>query len=120
MEKFTNLFENKTTVDTDTDSNLLSELLEMVEESTNSTDNELQLKTIKSYIDDYDTNITGIINDSDIFDLYLKHRNEIDMLLSDNKHYDNSPDSIGAKNSVYDYVIISTKIAIQETFKNFV
>ena len=76
------------------------------------------LSLIKQYIDSYiktpeDTNIEGLINDSDIYDFYLKNQSVIDNILLKKEWYDISPSE---KNvfSVYDYIITSTKSAIYD------
>lgn len=94
-----------------------NELVEIVKNSTNNDDSKLQLDTIKSYIEDSDTTIVGLVNDSDVYDFYIKYRNEIDKVLSDIEHFNISPDEIGSTSSLYDYVVVSTKISIQELFK---
>ena len=96
------------------------DLTEMIEETTNSDDVELQKELINSFINDIDTNIIGLVNDSDIFDFYLKHRNNIDLILSDLGHFNNSPESMGVVNGVYDYIVISTKMGVQEVFKKMI
>lgn len=122
MKKFTKILENLQEVLNYDDSmlDLQYDLTEMVEETTNSDDTDLQLDLIKSYINDTETNIIGLVNDSDIFDFYLKHRNNIDLILSDISHFNNSPESLGIVSGAFDYVVISTKIGIQEVFKKMV
>lgn len=58
--------------------------------------------------------IEGLINDSDIYDFYLKFRNDIDELLNDLKFFGNSPSEINAI-GLYDYLIKGTQKAIEET-----
>lgn len=119
MKKFSLILEKLSEVLNYDDSmiDLQNDLTEMVEETTNSDDVELQKELINSYINDTDTNIIGLVNDSDIFDFYLKHRNNIDLVLSEVEHFNNSPESMGVVNSVYDYIVLSTKIGVQEVFK---
>lgn len=91
------------------------------------------LSDLKEYIDktvdniggDYDTfvsnylkseddfKIEGLINDSDIFDFYIKWRNEIDEILNDIIYFDKSPNENNIY-SCYDFIIVSTNIAIRE------
>ncbi len=75
-----------------------------------------------SFIDKFikepeNTKIEGLINDSDIFDFYLKWRNDIDPILNNVKFYDQSPSKIG-KLGLYDYVISGTQKAIEEVVKS--
>jgi len=94
-----------------------NELIDILKKSTNSGDSSLQLKTMKSYIGDSETTIIGLVNDSDVYDFYLKNMNDIDSVLSDIVHFTSSPEEIGSTNSLYDYIVMSTKIAIQDLFK---
>lgn len=87
-------------------------------------------KTVKKYnvdFDDFvfsykknpeDNQIIGLINDYDIYEFYLKNRNDIDEILNDIKFFDDSP----SKNSaygLYDYIIVGTDIAINEIIRDF-
>jgi len=60
--------------------------------------------------------IEGLINDSDIYDFYLKYRNQIDECLNDINFYDIAP----SENNViglYDFTIKGSMIAVQEFVK---
>lgn len=75
----------------------------------------------KSFIGEFlkspeDVKIEKLINDSDIYDFYLKYRNDIDELLNDRKFFGNSPSAINS-NGLYDYLIKGTQKAIEETVK---
>ena len=63
-----------------------------------------------------DVKIEGFINDSDIYDFYLKWRNDIDEVLNDIKFFDQNPVEINAI-GLYDYVIKGTERALQEVVK---
>jgi hypothetical protein len=63
-----------------------------------------------------DVKIEGLINDSDIYDFYLKWRNDIDEMLNDVKFYDESP-SESSVFGLYDYLIKGTERAIEEFVK---
>jgi hypothetical protein len=63
-----------------------------------------------------DVKIEGLINDSDVYDFYLKWRNEIDELLNSIKYFDEVP----TKNNsfgLYEYVIKGTQRAVEEVVK---
>lgn len=60
-----------------------------------------------------DVKVEGFINDSDIYDFYLKWRNDIDELLNDIKYFDEVP----SKNNsfgLYEFVIKGTEKAFKE------
>jgi len=63
-----------------------------------------------------DIQIEGLINDSDIYEFYLKFRNDIDELLNDLKFFGTSPSESNVI-GLYDYLIKGTQRAIQETVK---
>jgi hypothetical protein len=63
-----------------------------------------------------DFKIEGFINDSDIYEFFLKWRNDIDEVLNDIKFFDENPVEINAI-GLYDYVIKGTERAFQEVVK---
>lgn len=63
-----------------------------------------------------DIKIEGLINDSDLYDFYLKFRNDIDELLNDLKFFGSAPSEVNAM-GLYDYLIKGTQKAIEETVK---
>ena len=63
-----------------------------------------------------DVKIEGLINDSDLYDFYLKFRNDIDEILNDIKFFGNAPSEVNAI-GLYDYLIKGTQKAIEETVK---
>jgi hypothetical protein len=63
-----------------------------------------------------DVKIEGFINDSDIYEFFLKWRNDIDEVLNDIKFFDENPVEINAI-GLYDYVIKGTERAVQEVVK---
>jgi len=63
-----------------------------------------------------DVKIEGFINDSDVYDFYLKWRNDIDEVLNDVKFFDEVPTEINAF-GLYEYVIKGTERAVNEIVK---
>lgn len=115
MKNFTEFLNEKLDVKlSDNNKDMKNDLLSYIQKTVNSDDIALIINFIDSYIKKpEDSNIDGLINDSDIYDFYLKNQSNIDKLLLGIKWYDNAP---ADKNvfSVYDYIIISTKTAISE------
>ena len=75
----------------------------------------------KSFVDSFvknptDVKIEGLINDSDIYDFYLKWRNDIDEILNDSNFFDEVPSEINSF-GLYDYMIKGTQRAIEEAVK---
>jgi hypothetical protein len=98
-------------------SELKSDLEEMIGKSLKTSDTKTQQDFIDAYIrNPEDTQIEGLVNDSDIYEFYLKYRNDIDELLSKYKFYDESPSEMNSF-SLYDYLIQGTKKAILELIK---
>ena len=70
----------------------------------------------KSFIDKLlndseDVKIEGLINNSDIFDFYLKWRNYLDPILNSSNFFEKSPKDLG-KMGLYEYVVEGTNSAI--------
>ena len=75
----------------------------------------------KSFVDSFNKNpdsvkIEGLINDSDIYDFYLKFRNDIDEILNNVKFFDRVPSELNAF-GLYDILIKGTLLAVEETAK---
>jgi len=75
----------------------------------------------KSFIDSFiknseDVKVEKFINDSDIYDFYLKWRNDIDEVLSDINFFDEMPTENNAF-GLYEYVIKGTQKAFLEFVK---
>jgi len=74
-----------------------------------------------SFIDSFEKNsedvkVDGFINDSDIYEFYLKFRNDIDEVLNDIKFYDQAPTGVNAY-GLYEYTIKGTERAFMEVVK---
>jgi deoxyribodipyrimidine photolyase len=63
-----------------------------------------------------DVKIEGFINDSDIYEFYLKWRNDIDEILNNVKFFGEVPTEINAF-GLYEYVIKGTERAMNEIVK---
>ena len=101
-------------VSTDKYSELRSEVSELIENSLKTSDN----KTLGDFISAFlknpeETQIEGLINSSDIYDFYLKWRDDIDVILSDIRFYDETPSELKVF-SLYDYIVSGTKKAVAE------
>lgn len=122
MKKFTRIVESLIDVLNTSEEylDIQEELMDMVDNTISSDDTDLKVETIKSFIEDNNTTIIGLVNDSDVFDFYMKHRTVIDRVLSDTDHFSKSPETVGTFDSVYEYIIVSTKVGVQELFKQMV
>jgi hypothetical protein len=95
-------------------------LIEMIEESTSSSDSKLAKQHIEKYLQDEDANfIIGFVNDSDVYDFYIKYIDVIDQILITKEHFIKTPSDLNVQ-SVYKYVIISTKIAVKQLLKDLI
>ena len=104
----------------ETDASDSSKFEEVKEEVKSMIENTIQNSggEFNSFVDSYvknpeDVKIEGLINDSDIYEFYLKWRNDIDEVLSDIKFFDEVPTEINAF-GLYEYVIIGTEKAVGE------
>jgi deoxyribodipyrimidine photolyase len=75
----------------------------------------------KSFVDKFikspeDVKIEGFINDSDIYEFYLKFRNDIDELLNDIKYFNEVPSESNTF-GLYDYIINGTEKAVSQVVK---
>ena len=103
--------------DTSIYDDLKNDLKEMVEKSLKTSDKKTYQDFISAYLRDPEKNqIEGLINDSDIYEFYLKYRNNIDQLLSEINFYEEKPSELDSF-SLYDYVIVGTKKSITEALK---
>ncbi len=98
-------------------SEVIDELKSMIESTIEKSGGEF-----KSFVDSFiknpeDVKIEGLINESDIYDFYLKYRNQIDECLNDIKYYDNVPSEMGIS-GLYDYIIKGTNESIKEFVKD--
>lgn len=96
---------------------------EVMEEVQKMIDNTIQKSggELKSFIESFEKNpedvkVEGFINDSDIYDFYLKFRNDVDEILNNIKFYDESPTEVNAF-GLYEYVIKGTERAFMEVVK---
>jgi len=74
-----------------------------------------------SFVDSFlknpeDVKIEGFINDSDVYEFYLKWRNDIDEILNNIKFFGEVPTEINAF-GLYEYVIKGTEKAMGEIVK---
>jgi len=103
--------EKETTVDF---SDLKEEVSSLIEKSLKTSDDQTKEDFIQAFIKDpEETQIEGLINDSDVYEFYLKYRNEIDEMLSGINFYDEVPSEMGSF-SLYDYIIKGTNKAVLE------
>ncbi len=102
------------------ESNKYSDILEDIKNMINSTieSNGGEFNTfVESFIkDDESFKIEGLINDSDIYEFYLKWRNDIDEVLNDFKFFDEVPSKQNIF-SLYEFIIKGTMKSIKELVK---
>lgn len=119
MKNFTTyIFEN-----TNNYSKVFAELTSEIVKTINSEDEE----DIRNWINDFlnnepNTVIDSLVNDSDIYDFYLKYQNDVDNILNENDWFD----KVEKTNSLYDIIIKGTTdsikmfiLALKETDENF-
>jgi len=95
---------------------VIDEIKSMIESTINRSGGEF-----KSFVDSFvknpeDIKVEKFINDSDIYDFYLKWRNDIDELLSDINFFDDAPTENNAF-GLYEYIIKGTQKAFLEFVK---
>ena len=98
-------------------SDLKDEVKSMIEKTIDKSGGEY-----KSFVNKYiktpeDVKIEGFINDSDIYEFYLKFRNDIDELLNNIKYFNEVPSESNTF-GLYDYIINGTEKAVSEIVKD--
>jgi len=106
------------TVDSDKYTSLKEDIKSMIESTIENSGGEFD-----TFVNSYNRNpedykIEGLINDSDIYEFYLKHRNDIDEILNDIKFFDEVPTEMNAF-GLYEYIIKGTERSVQELVKDF-
>ena len=97
---------------------LKDEIQEMIKKSLKESTRSNEKDFIKEYLRDNDgAQIEGLINDSDVYEFYLKYRNDIDDILSNIGFFDKSSSSLEVF-SLYDYIIEGTKEAVKKIIEN--
>ena len=95
---------------------VVDEVKSMIEKTVEESGGELK-SFIKSYTKNpKDVKVRGFINDADIYDFYLKWRNDIDEILNNLKFFDEVP----TKNNsfgLYEFIIKGTEKAFLEIVK---
>ena len=111
LRKFTEAIEsNKFT-------EVISEIKSLIESTIKNSGGEFKTFVSSFLKNPDDVKIEGLINESDIYDFYLKFRNQIDECLNEIKYYDNIPSEIGVF-GLYDYIIKGTQESIKEFVKS--
>jgi pectate lyase len=103
-----------TDISTNKYSDLKSEISGLIENSLKISNNKTSDEFISAFLKNpEETQIEGLINNSDIYDFYLKWRDDIDVILSDIRFYDETPSELKVF-SLYDYIVSGTKKAVAE------
>ena len=95
---------------------VIDEVKKMIEKTIEKSGGEFK-SFVESFIKDpKEVKIEGFINDSDIYDFYLKYRKQIDECLNDVKFFDKPASEIGSF-GLYEYTINGTQTAVVEFVK---
>jgi hypothetical protein len=103
-------------VDSSKYTEIKDEIKSMIEKTIEKSGGEFSSFVDKFVREPEDVKIEGLINDSDLYEFYLKFRNDIDELLNDIKFFGNAPSDVNAI-GLYDYLIKGTQKAIEESVK---
>lgn len=104
-------------VDSSKYTEIKDEIKSMIEKTIENSGGEFASFVDKFVKEPEDVKIEGLINDSDLYDFYLKFRNDIDEILNDIKFFGNAPSEVNAI-GLYDYLIKGTQKAIEEAVKS--
>lgn len=114
MKKFTQVI-NESNEFYDKFDNISDDVKDKIEKTIDKSGGEYSM-FIETYIKDKDVKIEGLINDSDIYDFYLKYIDDVDTILNEIKFYDETPSSKNAF-GLYSYLVVGTNEAIMEIVK---
>ena len=108
--------EQETDIDSSKFDEVKNEVKSMIENTIEKSGGEFS-----SFVDSFvknpeDVKIEGFINDSDVYEFYLKWRNDIDEILNDVKFFGEAPTEINAF-GLYEYVIKGTEHSMNEIVK---
>ena len=115
MKKFTKLVKESNDFYEKFD-NVSDDIKDLINKTIDSSGGEYSM-FLDKYVKDSDVKIEGLINDSDVYDFYLKYTDDIDTILNDIKFYDETPSSKNAF-GLYSYLVTGTNEAISEVVKN--
>lgn len=114
MRKFTTLI--KEADDASKYTEVTDAIKEMIENTIKKSGGEFKTFVESLIKNPKDVKIEGLINDSDIYDFYLKYRNQIDEVLNSVKFYGETPESLNVF-GLYDFIIVGTQRAVEEYVK---
>lgn len=125
MRNFTEYFKMNEDLDSELRDKLSNEykslkrgILELVEKTVEGSEKLLNVQNyMDEYVEDEDTILDEFVENSDVYDFYLKYQSDIDSLLSDDEFFDKYPSEINVY-SLYDYVIEGTKEAVKSCMKD--
>jgi hypothetical protein len=103
-------------VDSSKYTEIKDEIKSMIEKTIEKSGGEFASFVDKFVKEPEEVKIEGLINDSDLYDFYLKFRNDIDEILNDIKFFGNAPSEVNAI-GLYDYLIKGTQKSIEEAVK---
>lgn len=120
MKNFKQYFKNNENLDNELKDMLSNDykslkrgIIELIEKTVDDSD---KLLNVQNYMDEYinneDSILENFIENSDIYDFYLKYQSDIDSILSDDDFFEKSPDELSIY-SLYDYVITGTKESVK-------
>lgn len=115
MKKFTHIIKENTEFYKKFD-NISDYVKEKIEKTIDNSGGEYT-SFLEKFLRDKDVKIEGLINDSDVYEFYLKFMDDIDVILNDIKFFEETPAS---KNSfgLYNYLVSGTTECIKEIVKN--
>jgi pectate lyase len=105
----------------DNNKDIKEDLVKMIQKSVNSDDLGVFTEKLDSIIKDpKESTIEGLMQDADIYEFYLKYRNELDEILATDKFFEKIQDFQKEYNciSLYDFVVKGTLEAVQSLVKS--
>ena len=96
--------------------NILSDIKEMINKTIENSGGEFNTFVSNIITEPADYKVDGFINDSDIYEFYLKYRNDVDDVLNSINYFSIRPNKTNSF-GLYDYLVNGTERAFIEFIK---
>ena len=103
-------------MDSDNYTDIIDEVNSMIKKTIEASGGEYKSFLASFIQNSEDVKVDGFINDSDIYEFYLKFRNDIDEILNNIRFFDTPSTELNAY-GLYEYVIKGTERAFSEVVK---
>jgi hypothetical protein len=104
----------------ETNKDIKEDLIKMIQKTINSDDEDTFIETLSSVVrNPKEMSIVGLMQDADLYEFYLKYRNEIDEKLNEDGFFEKLQDFQKENNSIslYDFIVKGTLVSVVSILK---